>query len=379
VIRLRRTGPRGGSDVPRRRLEDGWTLIELLLASTLFLIVVAVSLQLVAVGQSVFRFQPAAADVQQRLRVAIEGMSHDLQQAGAGLVVGAEAGPLFQVLPPVRLGRRGLREPDGEFEARSDRVTVLWAPSGAHQTTLVADMASPGDALVIDPASAGCPADGACGFSPGTRALVLDPRAAGLGYDVFTVTGVGAGVLIHGPPNRTLSRAYDRDVSWVTEVVQHSYYYDASSSRLMRSDGWMSDLPLVDDVIGFEMTVRAAPDPWSVQPPRPGESTCLFRAGPPVEPLLADLGGSALRDLSAAQLADGPVCGLAPNRFDGDLLRVRSVRVRIGLRAASEGTDVADVGQSTMRPYRAPTWVTFEVSLRNAPTGRPVGSTASGL
>jgi hypothetical protein len=46
---------------------------------------------------------------------------------------------------------------------------------------------------------------------------------------------------------------------------------------------------------------------------------------------LDELGGTAPKLLPPARLTDGPVCGIAPHRFDADLLRVRRIGVTIRL------------------------------------------------
>ncbi len=323
-----------------------------------------------------FRSQPEMADLQQRLRVAVDTISSDLLRAGSGLSVGEGVGPLAGFVPAIRPARRGLRRPDPELASLTDRIAILSIESTPIQSRLVEDLGSPYATLRLDTGRPGCPAGGACGFSKGMRALIFDIGAVGRGYDLFTVTRAGRGGVSHGPPNPPLSRRYRRDVTWVAQAVQRTYYHDAATGRLMRYDGHLSDLPLIDGVAGFEVTLFADPDPRSVLPPPPGEASCLYDAGTPPFPLLADLGGTAPRPLTAAQLTDGPVCGIAPNRFDGDLLRVRRVRVTITLRVASESLrgpdgDATATGQLGGRAFVRDHAVTFDVSPRAALAGRP--------
>jgi hypothetical protein len=76
-----------------------------------------------------------------------------------------------------------------------------------------------------------------------------------------------------------------------------------------------------------------------------------------------------------AQLTDGPVCGVSPNRFDGDLLRLRLVRVTLRLDAAAD--DVRGQGRLFARPGRstsayslAPDYeISFDVMPRNMQAG----------
>jgi hypothetical protein len=88
-------------------------------------------------------------------------------------------------------------------------------------------------------------------------------------------------------------------------------------------------------------------------------------------PVLPDLGGTALVPLTAAQLTDGPVCGLAPRRFDVDLMRVR--RIGVSLRIETEGLEFRGSGPFFANPgtsrdadrYIPDLQVTFEVAPRN--------------
>ena len=56
-------------------------------------------------------------------------------------------------------------------------------------------------------AAPGCPAAGLCGFTEGTRALIVDTSGVGAGHDFFTVTGI-AGALAHDAPNPPFHRPY---------------------------------------------------------------------------------------------------------------------------------------------------------------------------
>jgi hypothetical protein len=75
-------------------------------------------------------------------------------------------------------------------------------------------------------------------------------------------------------------------------------------------DGDRSDVPLVDHVADMQVAYVA------------DEPTSL---------------------LTPAELADGPVVGESPNRFDADLLRVRRVRVTLRLQGDSSSASVGDL------------------------------------
>jgi hypothetical protein len=102
----------------------------------------------------------------------------------------------------------------------------------------------------------------------------------------------------------------------------------------MMYDGVRSDVPLVDHVVALRFEYYADPRPDAVAAPASGESNCAYGGSPPVS-ILANLGGSAPKPLTAALLTDGPVCGQSPYRFDADLLRIRRVSVTIRIEAES--------------------------------------------
>ena len=235
------------------------------------------------------------------------------------------------------------------------------------QTAIRVAMGAAGAPLAIDAAAPGCPGGGACGLSPGDRVIVFDPADADRAYDLFSISDVGPGLLSHASP---LSKPYGVG-SRVLKVVQRVYYLDRQGSRLMVYDGDSSDLPLVDHVVDLRFTYYAEPSPDSVPPPAEGQSDCVYSAGAPPASLLADLGGLALKALTPVQLTDGPSCGVAPNRYDADLLRVRSVRVTLRLEAEAaylRGSGAAFVQSGTsvggMR-YLPDQEVTFDVAPRN--------------
>ena len=71
------------------------------------------------------------------------------------------------------------------------------------------------------------------------------------------------------------------------------------------------------------------------------------------------------------RLTDGPVCGQAPHRFDGDLLRVR--RIGVTIRLETESAELRGSGPAFLTPgtssggtrYVPDIQVTFEVAPRN--------------
>lgn len=328
----------------------GYTLVELLIAIALTTVVAGALFQAAASARAAFRTQPEIADMHQRLRFAADMLYKDLVIAGAGASYASD-GSLGRILPPLRPTRSAL-EASGELAYASDEVSILYASDGRSHTRLVADQASPTAELFVDTLNPSCPPSLPCGFRRGMLALVFDATAAGQGFDVFQVTDVTGLSVLHG--GTSFSKAYTQPSGRVLEVQNHTYFHDAATNRLMHHDGAGGVFPLADNVVDLRFTYYADPDPSSAPKPPPGLSTCLYDAGNPPIPRLTPLGGTELKPLTPGQLTDGPVCGLSPNRFDGDLLRVRKVRVELEVQIGSD--DLRSIS-----PYR----ISFDVTPRN--------------
>jgi prepilin-type N-terminal cleavage/methylation domain-containing protein len=331
------------------RRDAGFSLVEVLVALALFLAVSGAFLHVASSGQRLARSQSEATDLNQRVRVAADRLRADIARAGTGPLAGAFPGGLGSYFAPIVPARLGARSADPALTAATDRLTLVFVPEGAWPAVLVAPMASSVAPLVIDAAEPGCPAAGLCGFAAGTRALVVDASGLGAGHELFTVTATSAG-LAHDGANPAFSRPYAAGTV-VVPIVQRTYYLDRSCDRLMVYDGYQSEMPFIDNVL--DMRVSYFADASSASVPRPPEAAanCVFDAGSPPVPRLTDYGGGLL-ELAPSQLADGPPCGAGALAFDGDLLRVRRVRIALRLQAASD--DVRGSGALFARPGRSP-------------------------
>jgi prepilin-type N-terminal cleavage/methylation domain-containing protein len=314
--------------------QRGFSFVELIVALALSLAVTAMLFEFAATSQRVARTQPEAADATQRLRVAAAAIERDLRTAGAAPPNGS-IGTLTNFLPPIVPARTGLQSADAELTAFSDRVSVLSAADAAWTARVAADLASPSADIPIASAAVGCPAAGLCGFTPLARAAILDTHRLGAGFDVFTVTHATTS-LGHSAPNPPFAKAYPAATSVVIPVEQKVYYLDRPAGRLMVYDGYRSALPFVDHVDDLEFTYFVDPHPQSVAAPGDDAGNCAYAAGIPPIPLLMPL-GETLVQMPLERFADGPFCGLAPNRFDADLLRIRRVGVRFRLRSTAAG------------------------------------------
>jgi type II secretory pathway pseudopilin PulG len=287
--------------------ERGYVLIELLVGAAITCAISVLLLQLAIGAQRVGSVQSEVSDEQQRLRVAAEAIRHDLVQAGAGVSQGAAMGPLNAVFPPVLPARIGVMNRDPELTVRADRFSVLSIPETRSQTLLRSAMASTTSPLAIEGASPGCVAGTACEFAVDDRAVIYDRPGDGTSFDLFTVAAVDiAANLI--TPSAPLSKAYG-SAARVARITIRNYYFDSANRRLMLYDGNRSDLPLVDHVTGLRVAFV-------------GDGGVI---------------------LDPTQFGDGPFLGTPPNRFDADLLRVRRVRVTIGVEPGSPAYSVRDL------------------------------------
>ena len=66
------------------RTQAGFTLIEALIATLVMVTVTAGVFAVLDPSHGILRTQPEVADMQQRLRVGVDTLSHDLVMAGAG-------------------------------------------------------------------------------------------------------------------------------------------------------------------------------------------------------------------------------------------------------------------------------------------------------
>jgi prepilin-type N-terminal cleavage/methylation domain-containing protein len=386
--------------------QDGFSLIELLVASLITLIVVGGAFELAAPAQRMFQAQPEAADMQQRMRVAADSLRRDLVMAGAGTYAGPALGPLTDNIAPVMPLRAFGDSPDQvrNIFFRSDAISFLYVPSTPSQTRLSAALA-PGALDPLIETAPNCPVattQQVCGFASGDRVLLVD---TGSDWDVYSVDQVvnGAMTLLHrGNPS---SAAYPVG-SAVSEIRAGSYFLKsdiaAGTYQLMRHDGWTTELPVVDEVVALEfryfgvahvpqltgVPLDATRGPWTTYGPAPppigvargswprGEN-CVFAVvdGSHVSRLATIApGGLTLVELTSSMLTDGPWCpdSSSTNRFDADLLRIRRIHVSLRVQSAlaslrgPAGTLFAHGGTARAGDRFVPDLVTqFDVTPRN--------------
>ena len=92
-----------------RRLhrEGGFTLTEMMISTGIMIAVTGAVFHMMNPAQGTFQAQPEVADMQQRMRVAVDSLTKDLVMAGAGTYVGASAGALYNFMAPIMPYRMG--------------------------------------------------------------------------------------------------------------------------------------------------------------------------------------------------------------------------------------------------------------------------------
>jgi len=352
------------------RVSNGYSIVEIIVALALTLAIVCGALAIMNSTQAASSALPEAADIQQRARVSGDALWRDLAMAGAGFDGGVLAGPLVRSFAAALPRRIGLQGADPVTVASSQAISVLFVPRTSAQTTTVAAITPAALQLQVNLAP-NCPASSAlCGFRSGAGVMLVDPAAPDR-FALFTLTDVAGatGRLVHRASAPFSS--FEAGVA-VAEVETHTYYFDAANRQLRDYDGYMTDVPLIDHVVGLRFDYFGDPRPPASPQPPAGVENCLYDASGSPKPMtvLAPEGGS-LAPVPLGMLNDGPWCGGGAEAFDADLLRVRRIRVTIRLEAASAamravGPTFANPGTSSSALRSVSDYVVaFDVSPRN--------------
>ena len=296
--------------MPLAARQHGVSLLELVIAMGLLTAFTGALFALIHPSRRAFSAAPDTADLQQRLRVAVDALTTDLMMAGAGPFEGSSVGPLVQQFAPLRPGPTG---------TLSDAVTLMYVPTTAVQTTTAAEFTPASEQLQLA-ADPGCPVGALqCGTKAGMKLLVFDPSGNADLLNVVGVTATYALVTNASRPAESPRPSYLAG-STVAEAVMRRYWRKSNappaSDQLMRDDA-----PVVDHVTGltFDYYAEAAP-------------------------------GERLAKLAPAQLADGPWVpdGADPGRWDVDWRRIRKIGVTIRVEAPA-GKGAAPVPDQEVR------------------------------
>jgi hypothetical protein len=386
-----------------RQGQCGFTLLEVTIAMGLTMAVTASIFATMHPAHGAFMTEPEAADMQQRLRVAVDTLTMDLMVAGAGSYLGAQAGSLVHHFAPVLPFRPGAPDDDAAGTGRTDVITLISVPSTAAQTTLVADL-PPADLTMQVAAEPGCPAGlNLCSFAAGITVLVYDSRG---NFDAFTLMDVAdAAAQLTVARSAALTGSPYIAGSTVVEARVHTYFLKTDiptqTFQLMRDDGsGNAAVPVVDHIVGLAFEYYGEPQApiltsggttYGPEPPPletrttayPAGENCAFQvdaaSGRQVSRLAALGATTTLVPLTAAQLGDGPWCpdDTSANRWDADLLRIRTVAVTIRVEAAlaalrgPAGVLFTNGGTSRAANRWVPDQaIRFQVSPRNLNLGR---------
>jgi len=334
------------------RRSDGFTLVETLIAAGLLLVVAGSALAVVRPTAATARALPSAVDVQQRARTAADVLFRDLYAAGSGLDLGPQTGSLVHYFAPVIPRRLGLTGADAYTVARADAITLIWIPDTSAQTTSSAILSAvPADLQVAT--EPGCPIGLAiCGLSTGSDAVVFDSAGR---FDLFTVTSTTGPIAQLRHHDAGSSPTYAAG-AFVAETMARTYYFDAGAHQLRQSDGYLTDVPVVDHVAGVTFEYFGEPAPPTEPRPPIGTPNCLYDVSGDALSGLATLpsGTGGLAPLQLGMLSDGPWCGANNLRYDADLLRIRRVRVTVRMQSTPDFAVSFDVTPRNMDPVRLP-------------------------
>ncbi len=342
----------------------GFSLVELLVALTIAVLVTSAVFSMLDPAGGAFQTQPERADVEQRLRAAVDAVARDLTVAGSVPALASEAravAPAAAVFPH-RIGRR-TPDPAGSFDAT--RVSMWSADTSAPHALLASPLASMAGTTTVVPGSGCVAGDVSCGFRAGMTVAAIGPHGA---WDLFTVTGVAGLTLTLQHNLRDSPAVFAPAATLLTAATTRSYFLKedrtSSTPQLVRYDTAAgADVPVVDHVAALRFDYFGDAEPPVMVPgvpstevPRvsygplppvtavtlpgfPAGENCVFSRTPsgvavPRLPLLA--ASASLVPLPRELLTDGPWCPNAadPNRYDADLLRVRQVVMTVTVQSA---------------------------------------------
>ena len=349
----------------------GYSIVELLIGTGIAVTATALACVLASEAQAAWRADSARVDVHQRARVAADVLSRALRESGFGAGA-ARHRSLVHALPPVMPRRLGGRPADPPDRFRTDAVTLIRAIPEMEAAVLALPVPAGTSVLEIQPASV-CTLP-SCGLGEGSHVLLFDKAGA---FDLFyvkTADGPVLGVQHYGAGS---AAGYSAGTP-VVAVEATSFFLDRSTSILRAAHGDISDLPLMDDVVGMgvEYFGESRAPPWPVA--AEGVPNCVYAADGTYQAALMPVLSArpSLVPMRAELLTDGPWCGGGSTSFDADLLRVRRVRVTLRLQAADpavrgSGARFIKGGTAQHSGLMVPdVVVTVEAATRNPGLGR---------
>lgn len=220
----------------------GFSLVELLIALAICALLSAAVAGVVGPSREAFEQTPAALDLQQRGRTAIETLSQALRSAGNNVGATIELGPLAELVPTVILSNPA---PSG---THFRQLLAITPKAFAAQGTLAVDQDGPAGSLTLKDEY--CPeVSDVCGFVPGASAVIADGTGR---FDIFIVSSTDAASRRLGA-GREFPQPYPAG-SVVVEVDAHSFRLDEETGSLVRETAAGAVQPIVDGVadVAFE-------------------------------------------------------------------------------------------------------------------------------
>lgn len=213
-------------------MSRGFTLLELLIATAISALFAAAVTAVVPALQSFFEQAPAALDLQQRGRTAVDAIAHAVRAAD-------------HVMPF-----------DQDSHGRFRQLRTIAPKTNAAQGVLAADQSGPGGELWLS--AVRCPGvPDVCGFVRGSIARITDATGR---FDIFTVGSID--VAARGiAPRYPFDHPYAADAT-VVEVDAYTFRLDPQpdgSFALVRETGSGAVQPVVDRVsdLRFERSLDA--------------------------------------------------------------------------------------------------------------------------
>lgn len=234
----------------------GFVLLEWLIASALVLLIAGVLFMSLAPLRDLIDRAHQGADLAPGARSALDLLMADLREAGADAGIARPGLALAVHVAPVRL----LQDVDGAVDAQPARaVRINRVPAHAAQARLRLGAMAGDTLLQLETASRCAGATSSCGFRSGDRAVLLAEHVAEL---VSIDEPIVDAVLLQAP----LARAFPPG-SVLCRLVTAVYGLRAvagAADRLVRLSDGGAEQPLVDNVVGFEITADAI-DPLSIR------------------------------------------------------------------------------------------------------------------
>ena len=329
------------------------TLSEILLALALTAFVVGSTVSLLDPAHRALAVHAQNDDLYQRARVGFIALHRALLSAATDAgITNPSGGPLRPAVLPFRWGGRG------QFEAAA--LTLITTPAIDTRAVTDAPLQGRAGALRIR-AGSGCrPFRAGCGLGPGTTVLIFDDLGRS---DLLRVTDViGDVISVVAMEGRGLP-AYPAGSS-IIPVDVHGYYFDQARGQVRHHDGWLTDVPVLDNVVALSFQYFGPPSTM-VRESSGGHSTCPDRSRSSSDRSSPEV------ELFPSVLTDGPWCGHRP-LFDVDLFRVHRVRITLRVQASAaehRGSDrrlFARPGPAVDHKRFVPdATVRFDVALRN--------------